>query len=116
LIAEQEVPMSTSNRFTANVASYTVRPEKAEALREAVQEHLVAAARRVDGYRGFLLLDQGNGKRLGVVLYDSAEHARAAQQPITAAAREHGVYEMMAGPNDGSMGTAVVADGVFDAK
>ena len=44
-----------------------------------------------------------------------AEHARAAQQPITLAARESGVYDMMTEPQKGSFGTAIVEDGIFAA-
>jgi hypothetical protein len=73
-----------------------------------------AASGRYDLLRPFLVLDQGDGRRLGCVVYDSAAHARAAQQAITAAARESGVYEMMTEPQQGSFGTAIVADGIFE--
>lgn len=105
--------MNDSSQFAVTVVTYTVPPEKAEALRDAVREHLVPAARRAAGYRGFLLLDQGNGKRMGVVVFDSAEHARAAQEPISIAARTHGIYAMMEAPSTGSFGTSIVADGIF---
>ena len=104
------------NACTATVVSYTVLPDKAETLREAVEQQLVPAARAVSGYRGFLLLDQGDGKRLAVVVFDSAEHARSAQQTISAAARAAGIYEMMATSAGGTMGTAIVSDGIFGAR
>ncbi len=55
--------------MAASVVTYTVAPEHAEELRARVQEYLVPTARQTQGYRGFLLLDQGDGKRLAVLLY-----------------------------------------------
>src|SRR5688572_13387823 len=107
--------MSKSTTSAANVIAYTVYPEKADALRHAIEQHLIPAARKVEGYRGFLVLDEGDGKRLGVVVYDSMEHAQAAREPITAAARDSGVYEMMSERGSGGMGTAIIADGIFGA-
>lgn len=107
------VGMSNANSLHATVVTYAIPTEKAEALRHALREHLVPAARRMEGYRGFLVLDQGEGRRLALVLFDSAEHGRAAQAPITAGAREGGVYEMMLEPQKGSFGGAIIADGVF---
>ena len=105
--------------LVATVVMYTVKPDKEEALRESVERHLVPAARQAEGYRGFLLLDQKEGKRLAVVLFDSPEHARAAQALISGAARDGGVYELMVGPQTEStrsmMGTAIIADGIFCA-
>jgi len=100
---------------SATVLSYTVRPDKADALHAALRDHLVPAARKESGYRGFLVLDQGEGKRVGIVIFDSPENAKAAQQGISGAARDAGIYEMMAGPPSGSMGTAIVTDGIFSA-
>ncbi|HEX5505432.1 MAG TPA: hypothetical protein VFW96_22635 [Thermomicrobiales bacterium] len=75
-------------------------------------QHLVPAVRQVHGYRGFLLLDQGDGERLALLLFDSVEDASAAQGALTPVGREH-TFPPMSGPALGSPGTAVVADGVF---
>lgn len=96
----------------ASVVTYTVDAENAEELHRRVQEHLVPAARNTQGYRGFLLLDQGDGKRLALLLYDSVEDVRAAQQALTPVGSEH-TYALMSGPAVGSVGTVVVSDGVF---
>jgi len=97
----------------ANTVAYTVKPDKADALREAIQTKLIPAARQTAGYRGFLVLDQGEGRRLGVVVFDSAEHAKAAQQAISQAAKESGIYGMMEGGASNAFGLAIAADGIF---
>lgn len=107
------VAMSNSNGMVATVVSYKIDPANAEKLRDAVREHLVPAARSMAGYRGFTVLDQGEGKRLACVVFDSAEHGRAAQAAITTAARESGVYAMMTEPQQASFGAVIVADGIF---
>ena len=94
------------------VITYTVDPEKAEELTKRVREHLVPAARQVQGYRGFLVIDQGDGKRLTVLLFEAAAGAQAALQALSPLGREH-IYELIAGPAQGSLGTVVVADGAF---
>lgn len=98
----------------ASVVTYSVDQEHADELRTRVEQHLVPAARQAHGYRGFLLLDQGDGKRLALLLFDSVEDARAAQGTLTPVGRDH-TYALMSGPALGSLGTAVVADGVFAA-
>ncbi len=98
--------------MAASVVTYTVAPEHAEELRVRVQEHLVPTARQTQGYRGFLLLDQGDGKRLAILLYDSVEDARAAQGALTPVGRDH-TYALMTGPALGSLGTAILSDGIF---
>jgi hypothetical protein len=95
-----------------SVVTYPVDPQQAEELNRRVQEHLVPAARQVPGYRGFLLVDQGDNKRLAVLLFDSVEAAQAAQQALTPVGREQ-TYGLMTGPADGALGTVVIADGIF---
>ena len=96
----------------ASVVTYTVNPEHADELNRRVQEHLVPAARQTRGYRGFLLLDQGDGKRLALLLYESVEDVRPAQEALTPVGRDH-TYALMSGPALGSLGSVVVSDGVF---
>jgi hypothetical protein len=96
----------------ASVVTYTVDPEHSEELYAAVREHLVPAARQTAGYRGMLLLDQGDGKRLALLLFDSVEHVGPAQQALTPVGRDH-TYALMSGPAIGSIGAVVVSDGVF---
>jgi hypothetical protein len=98
--------------LAATVVTYTVNPENAEALRAGVEQHIVPAARSAAGYRGFLLVDQAEGKRAAVLLYDSVDHARAAQQVIGPVARDN-VHKLMASPSVTVTGTAIVADGAF---
>ncbi|HUG15338.1 MAG TPA: hypothetical protein VMM78_09995 [Thermomicrobiales bacterium] len=96
----------------ANVVTYTVRAEHADELTERVRKHLVPAASKVDGYRGFLLLDQCDRKRMAVLLFESVEQAQAAQQALTPVGREH-TYALMEEPATGSVGRVLVADGIF---
>lgn len=95
-----------------SVVTYPVDPQHAEELNRRVREHLVPAARQVPGYRGFLLVDHGDNKRLAVLLFDSVEAARAAQQALTPVGREQ-TYGLMTGPADGALGTVVIAYGIF---
>lgn len=108
--------MSNASGMVATVVTYTIDPANADKLRDAIREHLVPAARTMEGYRGFLVLDHGEGRRLACVLFDSAEHGRAAQAPISAAARAGGVYDLMTEPQKGSFGTAIVSDGIFASQ
>lgn len=96
----------------ATVVSYTVDAANADKLRQALEDHLVPAARTAPGYQGFLTLDQGEGKRLGVVLFASVEEAKAAQGIIGPVAGRH-LYPLMASPSVGALGIAIVADGLF---
>jgi hypothetical protein len=94
------------------VVTYTVDAANAEELRRRVEEYLVPAARGLKGYRGFLLLDQGEGKRLALLLFDSVEDVGAAQQALTPVGRDQ-TYALMSGPAVGSVGRVLVGDGVF---
>ncbi len=95
-----------------SVVTYPVDPQQADELNRRVQDHLVPAARQVAGYRGFLLVDQGDDKRLALLLFDSIEAAQAAQQALTPVGREQ-TYGLMTGPAVGALGTVVIADGIF---
>jgi hypothetical protein len=96
----------------ASVVTYTVSPEHADELHERVRDHLVPAARQTQGYRGFLLIDQGDGKRLALLLFDSVDAVQPAQEALTPVGREH-TYALMSGPALGSVGAVVISDGVF---
>lgn len=96
----------------ASVVTYTVDAENAEELHDKVRQHLIPAARQVKGYEGFLLLDHGDGKRMAILLYDSVEGVRAAQQVLSPVGEEH-TYALMSGPALGSLGTVILDDGVF---
>ena len=96
----------------ATVVEYVVNPEHAEELIGRVQQHLLPAARQANGYRGFLLLDQGDGKRLALVLFDSEETAQAARELLSPIGREH-IYPLMQGSPRGAPGTVIISDGVF---
>jgi hypothetical protein len=102
-----------SNSKVATVLTYSIDPANADKLCDALRESLVPAARQSDGYKGFLVVDAGNGKRIACVVFDSAEQGRAAQAAISAASRQAGVYELMTEPAQASFGTAVIADGIF---
>ncbi len=78
----------------ATVVTYTVDAANAKELHRRIRELLVPAARQAAGYRGFLLLDQGEGKRLAVVLFDSVELALKAQSVIGTVAGEF-IYGLM---------------------
>jgi hypothetical protein len=96
----------------ASVVTYAIDPKDADELQRRVEEHLVPAARQTKGYQGFLLLDQGGGKRLALLLFDSVDDARAAQGALTPVGSEH-TYALMTGPALGSLGNVVIGDGVF---
>ena len=96
----------------ATIVTYTVSPGNADELRKRVAEYLVPAARSAKGYKGFLLLDQGDGKRLAVLLFDSLQEAQAAQQIIHPIAAEQ-IHALLSSPAIGALGTAIVGDGVF---
>jgi hypothetical protein len=60
-----------------------------------------------------VLIDQGEGKRLALLLFDSVDDVRAAQAALTPVGKEH-TYVLLSGPAIGSIGTVIVADGVFE--
>jgi hypothetical protein len=98
--------------MAAGIVEYTISPEHAETLRDRVQAYLVPAARTAQGYRGFLVLDRGAGKRIGIVLFDSAADAQTAQVTLGPLGMEH-TGALMQGPIERSIGTVVINDGVF---
>ena len=98
----------------ASIVTYPVDPQQADELHRRVREHLLPAARQVDGYRGFLLVDQGDNRRLALLLFESVAGAQAAQQALSPIGREH-TYALMTGPAVGALGTVLVADGIFVA-
>jgi hypothetical protein len=95
-----------------SIVTYPVDPQQADELHRRVREHLLPAARQVDGYRGFLLVDQGDNRRLALLLFDSVAGAQAAQQALSPIGREQ-TYALMTGPAVGVLGTVVIADGIF---
>lgn len=98
--------------MAANIIEYTVNPEHAKTLHERVRTHLVPVARQARGYRGFLLLDRGAGKRLAVVLFASAADAQGAQETLAPVGMEQ-TAALMQGAIQRSVGTVVINDGVF---
>ena len=98
--------------MAANIVEYTVNPEQADTLRARVQAHLVSTARQAPGYRGFLLLDRGLGKRLALVLFESAAAAQAAQAILAPVGIEQ-TGALMQGAIERSVGTVLINDGVF---
>lgn len=96
-----------------SVVTYSVDDQNADELTRQVREHLVPAAKSETGYQGFLLLDQGEGKRMAILLFDSVDAVQAAQHALTPVGRDH-TYALMSGPAIGSLATVLVADGAFD--
>lgn len=96
----------------ASIVTYPVDPRQTEELHQRVREHLLPVARQVDGYRGFLLVDQGDNRRLALLLFDSIAGAQAAQQALGPVGREQ-TYALMTGPAIGALGSVVIADGIF---
>jgi hypothetical protein len=99
--------------LVASVVTYTVEPSNAEALRQQVQEHLVPAARALSGYRGFLLLDQGDDRRLALLFFETPDQVRQAQAALTPIGEEH-TYALMSGPAIGSLARVLIDDALFD--
>ena len=98
--------------IAASVVTYSVAEQNADALRDAVERHIIPAAREVEGYLGFLLLDQGDDKRMAFLLFDSVKGVQAAQSTLSPLGAEH-TYALMSGPAIGSIGRALLADGIF---
>jgi hypothetical protein len=113
---EESLPSARRRRPTmsmgVSIVTYPVDPQQAEELHRRVREYLVPAARQVEGYRGFLLLDQGDNQRLALLIFESIAGAQAAQQVLGPIGREQ-TYTLMTGPAIGALGTAVIADGIF---
>jgi hypothetical protein len=97
-----------------SIVTYSVDSQQADELHQRVQEHLVPAARQVSGYRGFLLIDEGDNRRLALLLFDTIRDALAAQQALSPIGREQ-TYALMTGPAVGASGAVVIADGIFAA-
>jgi hypothetical protein len=95
----------------ASIVEYTVRENEGDELKRRVEAHLVPAAREISGYEGFLLFDRGENRRMAVLLFDSPEGVRTAQQVLTPVGEEH-TYALMSSPAIGSLGMVVVADGL----
>lgn len=98
----------------ASIVPYTVAASNADELRRNVEAYVVPAARSAQGYRGFLLLDLGDGKRTAIPLFESADAARAAQGLIGPVGAQS-TYALMRSPAAGAVGTALVRDGLFAA-
>ncbi len=99
---------------SASVVTYTVGQEHAAELAKRVQEHLVPAARAVEGYEGFLLLDQGEGKRMAILVFDSLEGVASAQAALSPLNEQYTASLMTSG-SMGSRAAVVLADGLFDS-
>jgi hypothetical protein len=98
--------------LVASVVTYTVEPSNAEELRTRVQEHLVPVAKALPGYRGFLLLDQGDDRRLALLFFETPEQVQQAQAALTPIGEEQ-TYALMSGPAIGSLARVLIDDGIF---
>ena len=98
--------------MAASVVTYPVDPEKADEVTNAVREHLVPAAREIEGYRGFLLVDLGEDKRMAMILFDSIQGVQQVQQRLTPIGEMY-THHLMTGPAIGSLGRILIADGGF---
>jgi len=98
--------------MAANIVTYSVDAEHAEELLEQVRRYLLPAAQQVAGYLGFMLLDQGDGKRMAVLLFDSLEAAKSAPQTLTPVGQQY-IYGLMTVPAEGSQASVVIADGLL---
>jgi hypothetical protein len=98
--------------LVASVVTYTVESSNAEELRQRVQEHLVPVAQALPGYQGFLLLDQGDDRRMALLFFETPEQVRAAQSALTPVGEDH-TYALMSGPAIGSLARVLIADRVF---
>lgn len=98
--------------IAASVVTYTVQEKHAEELTERVRQHLIPVARELPGYRGFLLLDQGDNKRLAILIFESIEQARGAQRELSPVGEEQ-TYPLMDGAVIGSIATGLLGDGIF---
>lgn len=98
--------------MAASVVTYPVDPAKAEELTTAVREQLVPAAREIEGYQGFLLIDLGENKRMALILFNSVHGVQQVQQRLTPLG-EHYTHHLMTGPAIGNLGRILIADGGF---
>jgi hypothetical protein len=95
----------------ASIVEYTVNENEGDELNRRVADYLVPAAREISGYQGFILFDRGENRRMAVLLFDSPDGVRTAQQVLTPVGEEH-TYALMSSPAIGSLGMVVVADGL----
>ena len=98
--------------LAASIVTYPVDPAQADLLRDRVRDHLVPAAQVLPGYKGFALFDQGDNKRIAILLFETIEQVRTAQHALTPVGEEY-TYALMTGPAIGSAARAIVADGLF---
>ena len=97
--------------MTASMVTYRVAEKDAEELARRINDHLVPAAIGLKGYRGFLLLDQGEGTRMAILLFDAIDDARAAQEALTPIGAKH-TYALMTSPAIGALCPVLIADGI----
>ena len=98
--------------LAANIVTYTVDAEHAEELLERVRHYLLPAAQQATGYLGFILLDQGDGKRMAVLLFDSLEAAQSAPRTLTPVGQQY-IYDLLTVPAEGSQAKVILVDGVL---
>jgi hypothetical protein len=98
--------------LAASIVTYTVDPAQADLLRDRVRDHLVPAAQALPGYKGFALFDQGENRRMAILLFESIEQVGNAQHALSPVGEEY-TYALMTGPAIGSAARALVADGLF---
>ena len=98
--------------MAASVVTYPVDPAKSDELTTAVREHLVPAAREINGYRGFFLIDLGENQRMALILFDSIQGVQEVQKRLTPLG-EHYTHHLMTGPAIGNLGRILIADGAF---
>ena len=97
----------------ASLVTSSVGPSNTEGLRKRVQEHLVPVAWKRPGYHGFLLLDEGDDRRLASLVFERPEQVRQAQAALTPVGEEQ-TYALMSGPAIGSIARVLIDDGVLD--
>ena len=97
--------------LVASMVTYTVEAANAEELHKRVETYLLPAARALPGYHGFLLIDQGDDRRLALIFFETPQQVMQAQQALTPIGEEH-TYALMSGPATGSLGRVLVHDGL----
>lgn len=93
------------------VIEYNLNGADADEVTRQLQEHVVAEARRVAGYRGWLTADLGDGKRRDIWLFESVA-ALQGMATLDTLARAH-IVPLTGDPDHILTGSVAATDGIL---
>jgi hypothetical protein len=92
-----------------SIRKYQVRRSMAAQLAVRVREGFVPLLRRMDGFRGYYLLDGGPGVPISIGLFESADDALASNEHAADWVRNN-VLEFTKGMPEMMVGTVLIAE------